>query len=317
VIPEAVGTGWIGGIASGTTSSSALLMATYLTYRSKPARALLLVLVPSTVLIKFLSGSKTAMLMPIAMIVMTWIVVNRQIRVRWVLGGLIALSLLYPTAQFWRDDILQRHTLTIADVVKNPGPALRRTALFLTSNRPLDYFTVGFQATARRLDGIGIASVIIRDTPGVSPFQHGRTLALIPVAFVPRFLWPDKPVIPIGRWISETYAPYGYLTESNLAATWIGEFYLNFGLLGIMGGMFVIGVVLRLLNDSLMRRRTTILMQVLAAILIATLMMGIQEAVVRSVTIPILLILPIFVVHYLMRIIGAGTWIRIDSPRTE
>jgi hypothetical protein len=315
VIPPALGTGWIGGVASGTISGSALLTATYLRYNSSAAGALIVILVPMTSMVNFLTSSKTGVLMPFALVVMTWVVVHRQIRVRWIFAGILAITMLYPVAQFWRQDVLQHDTLSIADVVKNPSPALGRTAAFVTSNRAGDYFVNGLEATGRRLDALGIASVIIRDTPSVSPFQNGRTLALIPIAFIPRILWPGKPVIPIGRWISETYTRYGYLTETNLAATWIGEFYLNFGLAGVIGGMWFMGLLLRFLHEGLMRPNGSIPMRVVAAVSIATLMMGIQEAVARSLTTPITIILPIVMMHFLMRIGGGVHRIPLGKPQ--
>ncbi len=314
LIPASAGTGWQGAVASATISGSALLTATYLKYRSTLARNLLVILVPITTAVNFMTGSKTAALMPAAMVVMTWVIVQRTIRIRWVLAGVLAITMLYPVAQFWRTDILQKNTLTLIDVARDPVPALQRTGLFLSSTRAGDYFGAGFEATGRRLDAIGISSVIIRDTPSVSPFQNGRTLALIPIAFIPRILWPGKPIIPIGAWISQTYTPYGYLTDTNLAATWIGEFYLNFGLLGVAVGMFVMGLILRLIHESLLRRNATIPMISVSVILITALMMGIQEAVARTITTPALTVLPIFLMHIFMRLMGGVHRSSLDEP---
>lgn len=305
LIPRSAGTGWTAGIASLTVTASALLTATYLRYRSRAAWVLLIILVPATTIINFTTGSKTAVLLPATMVVMTWVIVHKRIRARWIAAGFVALILLYPVAHFWRNDILQENTLTMANVVADPGPAVERTAAFLSSARGGEYLAQGLDATGRRLDAIGICSVIIRDTPSVSPFQNGRTLALIPISFVPRILWPGKPVIPIGRWITETYTIHGYKSESSLAATWIGEFYLNFGFPGVVGGMLFMGALLRFLHEILMRSNPSIPMIAVSAILITTLMMGIQEAVARSIMQPTIMLLPLLFTHGAVRLAGA------------
>ena len=46
--------------------------------------------------------------------------------------------------------------------------------------------------TAMRLDGLGILSVIVRDAGHRVPYQDGRTLAYIPMSYVPRLLWPES-----------------------------------------------------------------------------------------------------------------------------
>jgi len=310
LIPRSAGTGWTAGIASLTVTASALLTATYLRYRSRAAWVLLLILVPGTTVVNFTTGSKTAVLLPITMVVMTWIIVHKRIRARWIAAGFIAIILLYPVAHFWRNDILEENTLTMAHVMANPGPAVDRTIAFLSSSRGGEYIAQGLDATGRRLDAIGICSVIIRDTPSISPFQNGRTLALIPISFIPRILWPGKPEIPIGRWITETYTIHGYKSESSLAATWIGEFYLNFGLSGVVGGMLFMGALLRFLHEILMRQNPSIPMIAVSAILITTLMMGIQEAVARSIMQPTIMLLPLLMTHGAVRLSGATR--RID-----
>ena len=61
----------------------------------------------------------------------------------------------------------------------------------------------------------------------VSPFQQGRTLALFPAAFVPRLLWPGKPEITLGQWITDTYGgrcPYHFLYGPDLHRRSLLEF---------------------------------------------------------------------------------------------
>jgi len=317
IIPAALGSGVLGAIANATVFSSSLLMATYLKYRSRIALALLVTLVPMTMLINFMTGSKKAVLMPAAMVVLTWVVLERRIRLRWMVGGVLALVLLYPVAQFWRHDILQANTLTIADVLTNPGPAIARTGRFVASGRAGDYFVDGFEAASRRLDAIGVVSVIVRDTPSVSPFQNGRTIALIPVAYVPRVLWPDKPVITIGQWVTEAYVPGGHLIDSSLGTTWVGEFYLNWGVTAVFFGMLVLGTMLRFAHESLMRPAATLPLVVAATIVVSQSCLALQGGVVVAVNGPIFTMIPLVGVHLAVRFFGGVRRVSFSESEPE
>jgi hypothetical protein len=66
---------------------------------------------------------------------------------------------------------------------------------------------------------------------------------------VPRFLWKDKPAETLGQWFGHEYRilePDDSITSINLP--WIVEFYVNFGPLGIMIGMAVVGIMMALLE---------------------------------------------------------------------
>jgi hypothetical protein len=80
-------------------------------------------------------------------------------------------------------------------------------------------------------------------------FYGGKTLSYLFFAFIPRFIWPDKPLIMQGRWFAlEAGLAYNHGEESSLAKvnnsvnmTVAGEFFLNFGFLGVILGMGLIG----------------------------------------------------------------------------
>ncbi len=76
-------------------------------------------------------------------------------------------------------------------------------------------------------------------------FYHGETMAYLSYAFIPRFLWKEKPVIAQGVWfalrIGQAYVQEGVGANNSINMTSAGELYLNFGLLGVAIGMFLIG----------------------------------------------------------------------------
>jgi hypothetical protein len=91
-----------------------------------------------------------------------------------------------------------------------------------------------------------VANVIER-TPDDVPFQKGKTYSYFLVTWIPRFLWPDKPFVSGANQFYQV--AYGLTREDSLdqvsiAVGSLGEAYMNFGWIGILLIMFLIGVVL-------------------------------------------------------------------------
>jgi hypothetical protein len=83
-------------------------------------------------------------------------------------------------------------------------------------------------------------------TPDVVPYENGRTFAYFLIGWVPRFLWPDKP---IAQEANIKYAiNYGVTTEEGIERTMfgvgeLGEAFMNFGAAGIFPVFFILGIL--------------------------------------------------------------------------
>jgi len=78
--------------------------------------------------------------------------------------------------------------------------------------------------------------------------QHGESLLLAVIAWIPRFLWPKKPEAGGSQMILEN-TDIDQLSESaTFGAGAVIEFYVNFGTLGVAIGYFVLGWVVRWLD---------------------------------------------------------------------
>lgn len=76
-------------------------------------------------------------------------------------------------------------------------------------------------------------------------YMHGQTLAYLAYAFIPRFLWPQKPAIAKAAWfalhIGLAYVrPNGQISNA-INMTIPGELYLNYGWLGVLVGLTLLG----------------------------------------------------------------------------
>lgn len=89
-------------------------------------------------------------------------------------------------------------------------------------------------------------------TPEYVPYWHGDSYRTLWTSFIPRILWPGKPQATIGQDFGHRY----YLLNAHDKGTsinlpWLIEFYINFGVLGLIAGMFFVGVFFRLLLQKL------------------------------------------------------------------
>lgn len=105
----------------------------------------------------------------------------------------------------------------------------------------------GFTALAERVDTLSSVAVVVSNYEQLAPYEESYglndniTKDLMTFA-VPRVIWADKPVASEARKYSELYFNFG---ENSFAITPIGDLLRNFGVIGVLLGMLVLGVLLR------------------------------------------------------------------------
>jgi len=112
----------------------------------------------------------------------------------------------------------------------------------------------GWEIVAGRSANLDLLADVVRQTGSNVPFWGGETyLSLVGFA-VPRFIWPSKPTKTLGQDFGHRY---GYLdtwdTWTSINLPFLVEFYANFGELGVLVGMVIVGVLYRLLDNDLNR----------------------------------------------------------------
>jgi O-antigen polysaccharide polymerase Wzy len=105
---------------------------------------------------------------------------------------------------------------------------------------------VVLQVSAHRLALTPTFAGIIEDTPRIVPYWGGATYYPILFKLIPRFIYPDKPEEITGQ---EFGHRYGLIDLENLNTSvnlpQIVELYANFGVAGVLLGMFLFGVIIR------------------------------------------------------------------------
>jgi hypothetical protein len=102
----------------------------------------------------------------------------------------------------------------------------------------------GFQTSAGRSANLELLADVIIRTPREIPYWGGETYLSLVGSFVPRILWPDKPTKELGQAFGHRYSYIGANdlgTALNLPI--LVEFYVNFGIAGVILGMCLVGVI--------------------------------------------------------------------------
>lgn len=106
---------------------------------------------------------------------------------------------------------------------------------------------MGSETVFGRSAALDVFADVIQRTPEHVPYWDGHTYYSLVGAFVPRFLWPEKPIKDVGNEFGQRYGylhPKDNTTSFNLPV--LIEFYINYGLFGIVIGSLILGASYRI-----------------------------------------------------------------------
>jgi len=131
-----------------------------------------------------------------------------------------------------------------------------------------------FANLAERIDVLSSVAVVESNYEKLAPFEASYDLndniwKDTATFFIPRVVWPDKPVASDPRRYSDLYFNYG---ENSFAITPVGDLVRNFGPWGVPIGMLFLGIILRIIYCALVEKqihviwRATLYFMLLSAI---------------------------------------------------
>ena len=100
-----------------------------------------------------------------------------------------------------------------------------------------------------RLDQLSTFAYVVQETPEVVPYWHGETYKNFVWKIVPRPLFSDKPSDNLASSFPRRYnvADPSVLTQTTIPMPLLAEFYANYGVMGILVGMVLLGLVFRII----------------------------------------------------------------------
>lgn len=85
---------------------------------------------------------------------------------------------------------------------------------------------------------------------GGKELANGKTLWFSVVALIPRVLWPGKPDVGGGGNVVADYTGLTFSRGTSVGAGQVFEFYVNFGVIGVIFGFLVFGFVIKLVDQK-------------------------------------------------------------------
>lgn len=101
--------------------------------------------------------------------------------------------------------------------------------------------------TQNYLVGLGIQRIESRI---VEP-AYGQTLVDGFLMLIPRAVWFDKALVAGGQALVNKYTGVYMYGGTSVALGPVLEFYVNFGVLGVIGGFLILGVIIRIIDENI------------------------------------------------------------------
>ncbi len=109
-----------------------------------------------------------------------------------------------------------------------------------------EYLEHSLEQFFARMAVVTSPAAVMRAVPRWVDYQYGQTLSSAFLSFVPRILWPGKPMLNTAREFGHTFGLVNMIdTETYIACTMSGEMYWNFGLPGVVVWAFLLGCLFR------------------------------------------------------------------------
>lgn len=162
------------------------------------------------------------------------------------IAGLIALFLITPFVTAYRSQIVTSSGRL------SPTEALQSVdfTTLLGSSTTGDGTGGPSGQLGARLSRIGDVAIIVTKSPSTVPFVSSLELITGPVlGFVPRSLWPGKPVQDAGYQANIEYYGAPPSVHSSASLTPYGDLYRHGGVVVVVVGMFALGMVVRVVDD--------------------------------------------------------------------
>ena len=198
-----------------------------------------------------------------------------RIRARWIVTAVLVMAF----AMSARGVAIDFRTKTWISQLKL-SPTDRAKLMLTLISRKVDNdgvvatLTSGANATFERSADMDLFADVVRRTPSEVPYWNSHTYTSLVGSFVPRMLWPNKPTKEIGQAFGHRYS---YLYYTNLTTSinmpFLVEFYANFGIIGVLIGMGIVGIIYRVLDELINDPEQDLLASLIGVIVLVPLLM--------------------------------------------
>jgi hypothetical protein len=235
----------------------ATIVLAYVTFRqpTKQTRVLLAAVLVIEIPFGLLSGMRSQVIFLFVAVALIYWIVRARVPWRAVVAILVSVSILTPFSETYRAEVRDgsRTAVTSTEAaVLVPDiliETLRTTSIGDVLSSPSDFVT-------QRMRFIDEVSIVAQRTPSEIPFLTvSDTITESLSVFVPRVLWPSKPVYTIGLEYARDYWNQPSSVVSSKSPSFAGDAFLRGGWVSLVIVMGLVGALMSTLNRSLSTRR--------------------------------------------------------------
>jgi hypothetical protein len=248
-------------------------------------------------IIGLVANGKGLALSGLIILMVTKVLVDGKISKVWLAATLAVIAVAFP--------VLQANRVVLGARQQNNASAaqdiLQTFSRALGANDKVNSGEHRAQTIFERVSLKDTVEVIVTKTGDGVEFQGGHTLIPLLTTFIPRVIWPTKPSLEIGvgRMVAQSFFPDAS-TDVFISPSHLGELYWNFGGLGAVLSMAVIGALLGWVGARYELSESVTLTRVLIlAMTIQILVQGFESSVANQYSTWLRLMLGIGVVHVL------------------
>jgi len=245
----------------------------------------------------FVVDIKGEAMIGVVLVLLTKVFVHARVPKAWLTVGVVFVVVAFPVFQAHRVISGARH-IDHAETAQNLG---RSISLALEASTK--------ESTARRRQSQNFferaslkasVQVIVTKTGDGVEFQQGNTLTPLLATFIPKILWRDKPDLAVGQLMNSEFH-ISEFRDTYISPSHLGELYWNFGWLGVLLGMPVIGFVFGTVGArSNLADRVSLTRLMIMVVTIRYIVMGFEGSIAVSYVVWLRSLAGIGLLHLLM-----------------
>jgi hypothetical protein len=205
------------------------------------------------VLVGALSGFKSQIVMPFVLLAFAKFLATRTISLTYIGAAFVALFAAYQIIEPFRAYLgrdQSQGASSVSGVVEALSASQQQKHLMHETE-----LSWGTQVVSRfdltSMTVVGVAFAYSNPNAALKSAEFAESLYLaLPYAFVPRALWPNKPIYASGVWFSNVVLGNLEDTTTSVAMGPIAWLYILGGSLGVAAGFFAIGLVQALIFEG-------------------------------------------------------------------
>jgi hypothetical protein len=191
-----------------------------------------------------ISGGKVALIQPLIAAAIVVHYGKRRFRIwEMLVVGVPVLMLAFGIVNFYRFVVVgyRGSPKSLSDVISRVSSA----SDLLSSKHEAAAQRSALEQMVDRNAGVDALALIMKYTPRPFPYVYGKHWLEIPLTFVPRQIWKDKPINMPSAEFESTYMSEPSRFNGFSSMHLISDLYRNFSFAGVLFGMFCFGVASR------------------------------------------------------------------------